>query len=264
MELKRQHVAVLAMGLVIVLAAAFANYWPLVDGEPNIQFPTGIPYAFGGITSPSSIGDAELQNTIFVSGLGSASRQADKATVTLGVQTQHASASEAVRMNAESMTAVIDALKGIGITEDEMKTVSYSVNPVYGRDNWDIVTGYRVVNMIQVEIKDIDKVGSVIDTAASSGANRIYGIAFGLTDDVIAELELEAFEAALTHASNKAETIATHLGVTLTGVLSVSESSYRPYTPYRSYDLAYEGASTPIIEGSLSISVTVQVAYSFE
>jgi len=257
-------VAILAMGLVIVLAAAFANYWPLVDTEPTIQFPTGIPYALGGITSPSSIGDAELQNTILVSGLGSASTQANKATITLGVQTQHTSASEAVRMNAESMTAVIDALKDIGITEDEMKTVSYSVNPVYGKDGWDTVTGYRVVNMIQVEIIDIDMVGQVIDTAGSSGANRIYGITFGLTDDVIAELELEAFKAALNHASNKAETIANHLGVTLTGVLSVSESSYRPYTSYRSYDLAYEGASTPIIEGSLSISVTVQVAYSFE
>jgi uncharacterized protein YggE len=118
--------------------------------------------------------------------------------------------------------------------------------------------------MIQVEIKDIDKVGPVIDTAASSGANRIYGITFGLTDDEIARLELEAFEAALNHASNKAETIADHLGVTITNVLSVSESSYHPYTPYRSYDIAYEGASTPIIEGSLSVSMTVQVVYSFE
>lgn len=264
MDLKRQHVAILAMGLVIVLAAAFANYWPLVDTEPNIQFPTGIPYALGGITSPSSIGDAELQNTILVSGLGSASTQANKATITLGVQTQHTSASEAVRLNSESMNAVIDALKEIGITDEEMKTVSYSVNPVYGRDSWDTVTGYRVINMIQVEIKDIDMVGPVIDTAASSGANRIYGITFGLSDDVITELELDAFEAALNHASNKAETIANHLGVTLTGALSVSESSYHPYTPYRSYDLAYEGASTPIIEGSLSISVTVQVVYCFE
>jgi len=264
LDLKRQHLAILVTGLVILLVAAFANRWPLVDNEPNIQFPTGIPYAFGGITSPSSIGDAELENTIFVSGLGSASTQANKATVTLGVQTQHVSASEAVRLNAESMTAVIDALKEIGITEDDMKTVSYSVNPVYGRDNWDTVTGYRVINMIQVEIKDIGMVGPVIDTAASSGANKIYGIAFGLTDDLIAELELEAFEVALDHASNKAETIAKHLGVTLTGVLSVSESSYNPYTPYRSYDMAYEGASTPIIEGSLSISVTVQVVFSFE
>jgi len=264
LELKKQHLAILTMGMVIVLAAALANYWLLLDSEHNIQFPTGIPYAFGGITSPTSIGDAELQNTIFVSGLGSASAQANKATITLGVQTQHASASEAVSMNAESMTDVIDALKEIGITEDEMKTVSYSVNPVYNRDGWDTVTGYRVVNMIQVEIKDINKVGPVIDTAASSGANRIYGITFGLTDDEIVRLELEAFEAALNHASNKAETIADHLGVTITGVLSVSESSYNPYTPYRSYDLAYEGASTPIIEGSLSVSVTVQVAYSFE
>jgi len=264
LELKRQHLAILVTGLVIVLVAALVNYWPLIDSERNIQFPTGVPYAFGGITLPSSIDDVELQNTIFVSGLGSASTQANEATVTLGVQTQHVSASEAVRLNAESMTAVLDALKEIGITEEDMKTVSYSVNPVYGRDSWDTVTGYRVINMIQVEINDIDMVGPVIDTAASSGANKIYGIVFGLTDDVIAELELEAFEAALNHASNKAETIANHLGVTLTGVLSVSESSYNPYTPYRSYDLAYEGASTPIIEGSLSISVTVQVAYSFE
>lgn len=57
--------------------------------------------------------------------------KADKATVILGVQTEDKSASEAVRLNAEAMNRVISALKSLGISEENMKTVSYSVYHVY-------------------------------------------------------------------------------------------------------------------------------------
>jgi len=173
----------------------------------SLQFPTGIPLSLGTI----SAGETEQQesNVISVTGLGTTSMQADEATVTLGVQTENESASEAVRLNAQLMTDVIEALKTLGIAEEDMQTVSYSVYPVYSREDRDKVIGYRVVNMIEVTIAKLELVGEAV---------------------------------------------------------RVSETVYRPYEPYRDYTFALEGevgASTPILEGKLSVSVTVHVIYSF-
>jgi len=261
LELKRRHAALITVCLVVIISAALVAMQPRADTTPDIQFPTGVPHALGGVTS-TRIGEIEHPYTISVSGSGSASAKANKASVTLGVQTQHASASEAVEENAEAMANIMEALKDIGLSEEDLKTVAYSVYPVYSQGNTDYVTGYRVVNMIQVDLEEINMAGEVIDTAISAGANRINGIAFGLSSDKVAELELQAYEAALDHAATKAELIAEQLGVTLTGVVYVAESAYYPYSPYRGYGL--EGASTPIIEGSLSVSVTVHVVYSFQ
>jgi uncharacterized protein YggE len=82
-----------------------------------------------------------------------------------------------------------------------------------------------------------------------------------------AELETQAYLAALGDAENKALLIAERLDVTITGVLSVSENVYQPYQPYYNYNVRYEGyasVSTPIIEGKLSVSVTVHIVYAFE
>jgi uncharacterized protein YggE len=179
--------------------------------------------------------------------------------------TEDASAGEAVDDNAALMTAVIEAIKALGIPEDKIKTVTYSVYPNY---DWELrqTTGYRVTNMIQIEIDDLDLVGPVIDAAADAGANNIQGISFGLSDDVAEQLQTDAYVLALQNARDKADLIADTLDIEVTGVLYVSESSYTPYTATRSYAVSDEamGAPTPILEGSLSVSVNVQVAFTFQ
>jgi uncharacterized protein YggE len=203
---------------------------------------------------------------IHVSGSGSSSEKANQATVTLGVYTENPSATEAVQDNAALMNAVIDAIRAEEIPEEKIKTVSYSVNPNY---DWETrrTVGYRVTNMIQVEIDDISKVGDILDAATGAGANNVQGISFGLSDDISTILQTEAYVNALNDARGKADLIAETLGLKITGVLSVSESVYHPYTPFRAYaeaDMAGAPAPTPIIEGTLSVSVSVQVAFTFE
>jgi uncharacterized protein YggE len=193
--------------------------------------------------------------------------QADEATVTLGVQTQGTTASEAVGSNAELMAAVIDAIKTLGLTEEDMRTVSYNVYPVYSREDYETIVGYNVVNMIAVEVTDMDLIGQVIDEAADNGANRIQGVSFGLSLEKQAELQMQAYVVALRDAEGKALLIAGELKVTITSVLSVSENTYTPYQPYYDYRTSYAGEvapSTQIIEGKLSVSVTVYVVYTFE
>ena len=229
-----------------------------------MRFPTGIPSALGTVSATQL--DEQQLNTISVTGSGSASMQAGEATVTLGVQTQDESAVEAVRLNAELMNDVIASIEALGLTEEDMRTVSYSVSPVYAKDSYNLVIGYRVVNMIAVEMTDMGLIGEVIDAAAGNGANRIQGVSFGLSDENREELKTQAYLAALGDAEEKAGLIAERLDLTLTGVLYVSESVYQPYQPYRDYGLAIAGEMappTPIIEGKLSVSVTVHVIYSF-
>jgi len=267
MKTKQQYISVIAICLSVILAGAIIAYKPQLAEEDDslFKFPAGIPPSLG---SMSAVALSEEQvNAILVSGSGSASAQANQATLTLGAWTEDPVASEAVEDNAVLMTSVIDAVKALGIEEDEINTVQYSVSPNY---NWETrnITGYRVTNMIQIEVDDIDLVGSVIDAAAGAGANSIQGISFGLSEDVAEDLAEQAYVLALRNAQGKADLIAETLELEITGVLSVSESVYYPYTPYRSavaeasFDAGY--APTPVIEGSLSVSVSVQVAFSFQ
>jgi len=267
MDMKKQYISVFAICLAIVLAAGIIAYKPFAPEEElddTFKFPTGIPPTLGSFQSVA-VGDEQVY-AIYVSGSGSDSDTANQATVTLGVYTEAVTASEAIQENAELMNAVIDAIIEEGIPEDKIKTVSYSVNPNY---DWErkMTVGYRVTNMVQVEIDEIGKVGDVLDAATGAGANNVQGISFGLNEESAAGLQTTAYENALNDARGKANLIAGTLGLKITGVLSVSESVYYPYTPMRAYaesDMAGAPAPTPILEGTLSVSVSVQVAFTFE
>jgi hypothetical protein len=267
MNSKQQYISVFAICATIIIASAMVTYKPLVPAEEGdlFKFPAGIPPSLGAVSSATSVGEDQVK-AIYVSGSGSASAKANQATVTLGVTTEDPSASEAVVDNAALMNAVIQAIKALGISEENIKTIQYSVYPNY---NWELrqTVGYSVTNMVDVKIENLDIIGDVIDAAAEAGANNIQGIAFGLSDEVAEGLKTEAYVKALKDARGKADLIAETLGLEITGVQSVSESIYYPYTPYTSYKGYAESVSaapTPIIEGTLSVSVSVQVAFTFQ
>jgi len=261
--MNKQYLTVFAICASIVLGASVIAYRPLEINAQEFRYPVGISPSLGAISN-TQIGD-QLTKTISLSGAGSASARANEATLTLGVQTENPAASEAANENAGTMTAVIAAIKSLGIADDKIETISYEISPIYD-SNWQKVIGYRVVNLVQVKISDLDLVGGVIDAASKAGANRIDGISFGLSDDIAQQLKLDAYKKALGDAETKAKVITETLKLTLTGVLSVSESVYYPYTPIRAVSMAgaTEKVSTPIYEGALSVSVTVNIVYTFE
>lgn len=265
MRSKQKLVAVLAICFAIVLSAGIIAYRPQEEQEDSLfKYPTGIPSSLGMVTSPQA--GEDTPGTIRVSGSGSSSAKATQVSLTLGVRTENASADVAVDENAERMTAVLDALEDLRIPEEDIKTVSYNVHPQYDYERRE-TTGYRVVNMVEVTVKDINIIGEVIDsTTQEGGANQIQGIRFALSDEDIAALREDAYVKALQDAENKAGLIADTLDLEITGVSSVTENTYQPYTPYRGMDVAEVSgkAPTPIVEGSLSVSVTVQVAFTFQ
>ena len=264
MNQKQQVASVLAICFTLIFSAAILSYKPEseVAGDNSFKFPSGIPPSLGSFSTTYQ--GNEALNAIVVSGAGVSSAKADKATVTLGVYTEDESASTAASENAVAMTAVLDAVKALGVSEDDIATVSYSVYPDYDYERKETV-GYRVTNMVSIELNDLNIVGDVLDAATNAGANRVNGITFGLSESKIEELKTAAYTEALEVAEAKAELIASTYDITITGVYYVTESSYTPYRNYPMYETAsMDGASTPIIEGSLSISVNINAAFTFE
>jgi uncharacterized protein YggE len=276
MNKNQQLFAVTAICLSIVMAGALIAYKPgvvedLTTSLPaGFRFPSGVGVSQGVPTLYSDVSQSTetTPKTISLTGAGSAAAQADQATIDLGVQITADSASEAIGENADAMSAVIQAIKALGISEDDIVTTSYSVYPQYDwTESGRVFNGYTVTNLVQVTVKDLDVVGDVIDAAAEAGANQINGITFGLSDEMREELKTNAYITALTDAQNKAELIADTLGLSISGVQSVTENSYVPVLSY-SYaegaDMAKSYAPTPVLSGELAVTVNVYIVFLFE
>ena len=276
MNKNQQTFAVTAICLSIIMAGAIIVYRPGMVEQNSPMLPAGFRYPSGvgvsqGIpTLYSGVNQGSVENlkTISLTGNGVASAQADQAIVNLGVDAISMSANDAIRENADKMSAIIDAVKALGVDEDDIVTTSYSVYPWYDWiESGRVFRGYTVTNLVEVTVKDLDIVGDVIDAAARAGANQINGISFGLSDATREELKTNAYIAALSDAQVKADLIANTLGLSISGVQSVTESSYVPamsYSYVEAGDAMKSYTPTPVLSGELAVTVNVYIVFLFE
>jgi uncharacterized protein YggE len=193
-------------------------------------------------------------------GQASVSASPDLARVDIGVVTQAANAQDATVQNATQAVTVIAALQGLLGPNATIKTISYSVSPVYNNpppgQNASIVA-YMVTNTVEVTLTDLTQTGKVIDTAIQSGANRVQGISFDLQERN--PLVAQALKAAAARALSQANAIASGLNVHTGSVLHASESVNSPGPVFTGIAAA---PTTPIQTGTIVVqaSVTVEVA----
>lgn len=234
-----------------------------------LVFSAGLLAALGGggvgNTNHAAADTPDSQHAITVSGDGSVLAKPDTAHVTLGVQIQNVELSAAQSQANDQMNAVLASLKQSGISNDNIKTVNYSinVNQDYSKGTGE-VTGYTVVNMVDVKITDLDKVGSIIDAAVKAGANNVGGVQLSVEN--VDALVQQAREQAMANAKSKAEQLAKLGGVTLGAPISISEGTSPPPQPMAARDtmnVASGAASTPIQTGQNEITVSVTVSYGF-
>jgi uncharacterized protein YggE len=148
----------------------------------------------------------------------------DQAQVDLAVTTQAATAQDAAAQNANQTTAVLTALKQLLGANADIKTLNYSISPVYNypRDGGAAtLTGFTANNTIEATVGDLSLPGKVIDAAIQAGANRIDGLRFSMKDDQ--PLRGQALRAAGLLARSHADAIALGLGVRLGAVLAAAE-----------------------------------------
>lgn len=198
---------------------------------------------------------------IAVSAHGEARVAPDRASVTLGVQSRAASASDAARENAALQRAVIDTLHSIGFDAAQITTANYNVRADYrptAPGEPPSVTGYVVSNTVRVMLRDPDHVSRVIDAALGKGANAVHGLQFYLADPAPAR------QAALLDAVAKgradAEALARAAGGRLGAVIEISTA---PASDIRIYQRAAAGGSaTPIEPGQTSVTATVVMRFA--
>lgn len=218
--------------------------------------------------SAKAAASAENPRSISVNGSGSASAAPDMATIQLGVESRSPSASTAAQDNTAKMNNVIAKIKGLGIEDKDIQTVDYRI---YIQEKYDVngrPTGereYVVTNQVRVKVRNLELVGTLLEQAITADVNSVGGITFGIEDT--AALEKQAREKAIANAKERAQQLATGLGITVGAPLQVSE--YTSGTPVARNTVAMEkvaldSAAPTIAGGELEITVNVSVSFGIE
>lgn len=203
--------------------------------------------------------------TIVVSGTGRVAVQPDLADLRLGVAVARPTVAAARAEAAATMEAILRAVTGAGTERRDIRTTLLSVQPRYDYRDGQApkLTGYELANVVEVTIRDLDRVGDVVDGALGAGATSMDGLSFRVADPAPAEREARIRAMAASRAS--ADVLAEAAGLTILGVADVLEGdSPRPPTPrYKAERMALAAADvgTPVETGSMEIAVTVTVTY---
>jgi uncharacterized protein YggE len=245
---------VAALGTVAILGTVFLV--PALGGSPRA--------AAQVITTGSSGSSTALQG-ITVAGSGIVIATPDEATLSLGVQTQAATASAAQQDASAAMHKVIASLKAAGVADADLATQEISLQPQvdYGPtgNGPSKVTGYQASQSLGVTVRHLDQTGALIDAAVHAGANQVGGVSFSLADPSTATAKARA--AAVADAQQRARTLAQAAGVTLGAPVSINEVSAPSPIPFAApAPAAGSQASTPVQAGTTQVEVDIQVAFA--
>ena len=227
----------------------------------------------------SSYGGGGSQAGLHVMGVGAVTVDPDLGILNMGVEARENTVEEARSTAAEAMNGVRAALANLGVSDDDIKTQFFNIQPEYVwrevsengfRQNVQELVGYRVTNSIEVKIRDLEKAGEVIDAVAIAGGDviRVNNISFTIEDPL--PFEMAARELAVKEAKAKAEQMAGWAGATLGRLVFLSETS-APSAVRTNLAFAESAdgaapafAKTEIAPGDLDLRVSVQAVWAIE
>ena len=225
--------------------------------------------------------ESAARNVLTVSGEGIVYVKPDVARVSFSVTNESKDLAQAESINAQKMNAVIDAIKGQGVKEKDIKTTSYTLYPRYEfgtsipcmaglpcpPDNKRTLGGYEVTQSVEITIRDITKISGIVGAALGAGANQAGDLQFTVDDMEKAKSQARAI--AIAQAKAKAKDLASQLGVSLQGVTSFTENGSQPFPiPYLAESkvaVPTEPTVNPTIEsGESKVQVTVTINYEID
>jgi uncharacterized protein YggE len=212
---------------------------------------------------PALAQDAERHpTTLNLSASGEVEATPDMATLSLGVTSQAPRAAEAARSNAQSMDAVVTTLKRQGLADRDIQTSGLGLGAQYAypQNQPPKLTGYQASNQVSVVVRDLSKLGPLIDAAAGAGATQINGVSFGLKDPQAAEDE--ARRQAVKALTAKARLYAQATGYRIVRLVNLSEGGGAP-APFSAPMVMARAkiAATPVEAGELSVRIEVTGVY---
>jgi uncharacterized protein YggE len=193
----------------------------------------------------------------------------DRATLVLTVEARGSTAAKAGAEAARRQRGVIDTVKALGLTADQVTTASLDISPEYvypGQNQPPRVSGYVARNSIRIEVLKIEQVGALIDAGLSKDATGIGSLQF--SSSRAEELRRQALAAAVARAKGDAEAMARAAGGTLGTLLELSaQQSYDRPVPMAAASMlrdAKMAVQTPIEPGQMRISATVNARWMFK
>lgn len=209
------------------------------------------------------------QTTLTVIGEGRVPAAPDLATLNLGVETSARSVTDARTQVAQAMDALVTGLTALGIERADIRTQAVIITPEHGpqpspagtTSPSPAVLGFRVTNLVEVTVRQLERVPTVIDRSAeiAGDAVRVQSIRFGVADPSAALRQ--APEVAIQQAHAKAGHLAALAGMALGKPTSVVD-----YGPAGGMGAAAAGGGKdmPIYPGQTEIIASLQVVFGVE
>lgn len=210
----------------------------------------------------SSASAAELlANTITATGTASMEVAPDTAYVNFNILGRGDTAEAAATASANRVANIKHALFSAGIIKEDIETINYFVNPVYGEKSK--INGYQASHYMKVKISDIAKVGAIVDKLTASGADSINNVDFGISNQEV--LQRQLLGKALEDAKLQAEVVANAAGCELGKLAAAKISNYGGYSRmYNSVMLKGAADTSSTVIETKGIKVNASVEASFE
>ncbi len=202
------------------------------------------------------------ENIISVNGSGTIVAKPDIAYLQVGYEAKNKEALVAQNEAKTKMLSIMKSIKAQGIKDADIKTVNVSLYKTADYNKEVKEEYYVAVNTIEITVRDLDKVGMLIDEAVTAGSNQLGSVRFGVENQE--KYQLEALKLAVKNANTKAKAIADAIGVKVDKPTKVSETSYNGGIVYREANMMAKAAdSTPVEVGTINIEATVSAEYNY-
>lgn len=208
--------------------------------------------------------DVAYKNTISVRGEGKVYTKPDIAIINLSVVTEGRNIKAVQDENSEKMNGVVSFLKGFGIEEKDIKTTNYALYPRYDYENSRIpqIIGYEITQTLEVKIRDLEKIGEILEQSVGVGINQVSSLRFAVDKDE--ELKEEARNLAIKDAKEKAKKLASQLGIRLLKISGYDEGADYTYPIYRELGIGGAGETPEIQVGENEIVINVTLIYEID
>lgn len=200
---------------------------------------------------------------VAVEGIGRVSAVPDMGLVHFGVQREARDARAAMLAASEAMDGILARITEAGIAPEDVQTTRIGIDPRWQHDQnggSPRITGYVASNSLQVTVRDLDRVGPLLDAVVDEGVNVMGGLSFSIANPE--RLEDEARRKAVEDARRKADILAGAAGAELGGVISIAEGTQQ-IGPGPMFEAAMaDRSAVPVAAGQMDIEVTVRAVFA--
>lgn len=211
-----------------------------------------------------------INRTLNANGVGEVAITPDVAYVFVGVRSQAENVEDALNQNNKQSAAVSSALQELGVDPLDIQTSAFNIYPqqFYGpmgptspEDMGTVM--YVVENTVYITVRDLQKLGGILNAVVRAGANNINGINFDVSDK--SEAIAQARKLAIDAAKSKAQAIAADAGIQLGNLITLNVYENQNVVPlYEGKYLGGAGAGVPVSAGQMKVQVTADLLYEIK